>query len=58
MGGKKICVERSRTKKLYFADRKRNTCGSNQGGLSGMVSVPEKGKIPAGTETEIRCLQS
>ena len=27
-------------------------------GLSGMVSVPEKGKIPAGTETEIRCLQS
>ena len=22
------------------------------------VSVPEKGKIPAGTETEIRCLQS
>ncbi len=29
-----------------------------RGGLSGMVSVPEKGKIPAGTETEIRCLQS
>ena len=50
--------EAERTKKLYFADRKRNTCGSNQGGLSGMVSVPEKGKIPAGTETEIRCLQS
>ena len=50
--------KKPKERKNYILRTENETLVEVTRGLSGMVSVPEKGKIPAGTETEIRCLQS